>query len=53
MKAASGIILCNVCSRDLLLFPSETHSNWRVFRLEVIVLLANQRTRFKEKRNED
>lgn len=36
------IILCNVCRGDLLLFPSRTRSTGRVFRVEIIVPLANQ-----------
>lgn len=41
-ESSFRIILCSVCSRDLLLFPSETHSTGRVFHMEIIVSLTNQ-----------
>lgn len=41
-ESSFRIILCSVCSRDLLLFPSETHSTGRVFHVEIIVPLTNQ-----------
>lgn len=42
-ESSFRIILCSVCSRDLLLFPSETHSTGVEFSgVEIIVPLANQ-----------